>query len=136
MNSVDTFAGRELARAGVAFLLLCVPTTFMGLTFPLLLQRIARRGDIGALVGKLTAINTLGAVLGSLCTGYLLLPLLGSERALIVLSMIFAAMGLWASLEVTGGIKRVGRGLILASAILAVALPRWDIGRLSSGTNL
>ena len=34
-SRVTSWAGREWVRAGVAFLVLVLPTTFMGLTFPL-----------------------------------------------------------------------------------------------------
>ena len=40
-------------------------------------------------MGRLTAVNTLGAVLGSLATGYVLLPWLGSQRALMAFAFIF-----------------------------------------------
>ena len=61
-----TFEGREAVRGVVAFVILAVPASLMGLTFPLLLQRVARYAAVGRLVGRLTAINTIGAVVGSL----------------------------------------------------------------------
>src|SRR5690606_32507528 len=67
---LESFEGREALRALVCFVVLVAPTTLMGLTFPLLLQRVANRPDVGALVGRMTAINTIGAVFGALGTGY------------------------------------------------------------------
>ena len=78
-KAVTTFTGREAVRGAVAFAVLAVPTTAMGLTFPLLLRRVGTYPDVSRWVGRLTAINTVGAVCGALATGYFLLPALGSQ---------------------------------------------------------
>ena len=49
---LTSFAAREATRGVAAFLMLLVPTTLMGLTFPLLLQRVARYSHVGALGGS------------------------------------------------------------------------------------
>lgn len=144
---VVSFEGREAVRAGAAFVILVVPTTLMGLTFPLLLQRVAGDSRVGAQVGRLTAINTLGAVAGALLTGYLLLPNLGSERSLHsvviafgVLALITArlAQGLGAEPSAPRGNMR--RHVALGAAVLAIglpfALPGWNLARLTSGVNV
>src|SRR5262249_39834824 len=79
---VSSWGGREVCRAGAALAILVVPTYWMGTTFPLLLQRVAARPDVAAHVGRLTFVNTLGTIVGSLATGYLALPILGSQGAL------------------------------------------------------
>lgn len=136
---VTSFAGREAVRAGAAFLILVVPTTLMGLTFPLLLQRVAADPRVGAQVGRLTAINTLGAVAGALLTGYLLLPKLGSERALHSVVWIFGALAL-VTLPAVARSKAKQRGATLGAAVLAILLPlvfpAWNLARLTSGVNV
>ncbi|MGE3674331.1 MAG: spermidine synthase, partial [Polyangiaceae bacterium] len=138
-DHVTSFAGREAVRAGAAFLILVVPTTLMGLTFPLLLQRVAADPRVGAQVGRLTAINTLGAVAGALLTGYLLLPRFGSERALHSVVWIFGALAL-ATLPAVARSKSKQRGATLAAALTAIALPfifpAWNLARLTSGVNV
>ena len=59
--------------------------------------RAGSASDTGA-AGTLTFANTLGSALGSLVGGFLLLPLLGMERAVFVIAVIYAATGalLWA----------------------------------------
>ena len=55
-----------------------VPTAFMGATLPLLAMHAVRReAEIGARVGSLYALNTAGAVCGTLATAFALLPALG-----------------------------------------------------------
>lgn len=130
------FAAREATRGLIAFVVLSIPTVFMGLTFPLLLQRVAASDDVGWWVGRLTTVNTLGAVVGSLVTGYLLLPLAGSEGSLIVVALIFIAAGLLTTQFIRGKARIAAFALSAATALLWLAVPRWDLARLTAGTNV
>jgi spermidine synthase len=135
---VDSWHGRELCRAVIAFAILSIPTFFMGSTFPLLLARIADTGDVAARVGRLTVANTVGTIVGSITTGYFLLPALGSERGLVFVAAAFAAAALLAS-RVSGVSQkglRLAAGLGAAATVLAVLAPKWDIARLTSGANV
>jgi len=59
-------------------LLLIVPATLMGTTLPVLSRFYVRSTDsVGLSVGTLYAVNTLGAVLGAMATGFVLIPSLG-----------------------------------------------------------
>lgn len=133
---LTSFAAREATRGAAAFAMLFIPTTLMGLTFPLLLQRAARYAHVGRWVGRLTAVNTLGAVLGALLTGYVVLPWLGSQRSLLTIAFCFA-LSAWV---VKGWASPVRQKLVLlASALtvlLGIALPTWDLALLTSGTNV
>jgi len=133
---VVTFGGREVVRALAAFLVLCVPTTIMGLTFPLLLQRAAAFNAPSRWVGRLTAINTIGAVIGALGTGYALLPLLGSQRSLEIVVVLFAVGGAGAFLVVPAELRRKALGVAVAVAAITPLLPRWNLARLTGGSNV
>lgn len=62
----------------VAFIVLAIPTSFMGATLPLLTKYVVKsREQIGSRVGLLYATNTLGAIAGTVVAGFVLLPLLG-----------------------------------------------------------
>jgi spermidine synthase len=62
----------------VAFIVLAVPTGFMGATLPLLTRHAVKKDrDVGPRVALLYATNTGGAVLGTIVAGFLLLPALG-----------------------------------------------------------
>ena len=57
----------------------------MGATLPLLIRHAVRReSEIGSRVGVLYAVNTLGAVGGTLVAGFVLLPSLGLQRTIWV----------------------------------------------------
>ena len=61
-----------------AFAILIVPTALMGATLPLLARHVVQREEeIGTKIGALYAVNTLGAVLGTITAAFLLLPALG-----------------------------------------------------------
>src|SRR5262245_6434946 len=58
-----------------AFVVLVLPTGLMGATLPLLARHAVRSDEeVGRRVGTLYATNTLGAVVGTVLTGFLLLP--------------------------------------------------------------
>lgn len=79
----------HLAKTGISFLfhdkayileflLIAVPSTFMGATYPLMIKSyISSRNYIGEGSSLIYATNTFGAVLGAFLTGFFLLPELG-----------------------------------------------------------
>ncbi len=71
--------GLSLARFVAAALLLLVPTTLMGATLPLLSRHFVRDDgtSVAGTVGRLYAINTFGAVVGTFVGGFVLLPGVG-----------------------------------------------------------
>ena len=71
--------GRFLVSAA----LLVLPTTLMGATLPLLSRFTTQRlASMGRDLGRLYALNTLGAALGAALTGFLLVPALGVQTTL------------------------------------------------------
>lgn len=78
------------------FLLLVIPTTLMGLSLPLLARgAVAASREIAPLVGRLYAVNTLGAAAGAAVAGWVLLGELGfvaTVRVAAALSFTAAAV--------------------------------------------
>ena len=71
-----------LVRFLIAFALLIVPTVLMGATLPILSRVIVKRlSHIGRELGLLYAINTIGAVAGSLASGFYLIGRFGQQGA-------------------------------------------------------
>lgn len=69
-------------RMGLAFALLLVPSTAMGMTLPILARVLGSWGEgFGKVLGRLYGWNTLGAVAGALLTEGLLLKALGVRGA-------------------------------------------------------
>ena len=68
-----------------AFIILAIPTAFMGATLPLLTKYAVRSKEhIGSRVGMLYAFNTAGAIVGTLVAGFILLPLVGLKGTVYV----------------------------------------------------
>ncbi|HEY8087810.1 MAG TPA: fused MFS/spermidine synthase, partial [Polyangiaceae bacterium] len=126
------WAQRELVRGLVAAMAIGLPATCMGMTFPLVLAALAPREDRGAQTGRATAINTVASIAGSLAGGFLLLPILGSQRALAVIAVGYVVAAL--AVSTTG--RRWIAGLAAAAALIVAIVPRWDLARIASGTNI
>lgn len=73
-----TSATLNAARTAMAFSVLLLPTFCMGGTLPILVSFLVRQeGELGERLAGLYAINTIGAVIGALMAGFVLLPLVG-----------------------------------------------------------
>ena len=83
------------ARLSVAFALLAVPTTAMGLTLPLLTKALARLGrGFGENLGALYGWNTLGALAGALAVETGLVPRVGVRGTAAVAASLNVAAAL------------------------------------------
>jgi spermidine synthase len=79
---------------GVAFLVMLVPATLIGATFPLVGQIAVRDlRDTASSVGRTYAINTLGNVLGALLPGFILLDWLGIQKGILAMAVLNVALG-------------------------------------------
>lgn len=87
--------GRLTLGMTLAFAVSFIPAVFMGILFPLGVRIYAQDVDrIGAKAGNTFFSNTLGCVLGSLLTGFVLIPFVGmwnTTLVLINLSLLIAA---------------------------------------------
>jgi spermidine synthase len=88
-----------LFRFGASLLLLSLPAAAMGATFPVASRWFVKQASRAAReAGALYAANTIGAALGALLTGFVLLPALGLSGAtwIGVGLNVVAAAGAWA----------------------------------------
>ena len=73
-----------LLRFGLAVLALAPATVLMGATLPTLTRQLTRERHLSAAFGRLYTANTLGAILGTLVAGLVLIELLGLTGTLFV----------------------------------------------------
>ena len=84
-QSLGTRNLEPVSLGAVLFLSLLWPTFFMGVSLPLLAKAITDTvGAASARVGRLYAVNTLGAAIGALVTTWAILPSIGLDRGLRV----------------------------------------------------
>ncbi|MHB8924871.1 MAG: spermidine synthase [Coriobacteriia bacterium] len=85
--SGTTFLAIQFA---VAFIVMVLPTTAMGATYPLVMESVGRRRELGGWAGRLYSSNTAGAIVGSLIAGFVLIPLVGLKGALVTAAALSA----------------------------------------------
>ncbi len=104
-----------------------LPTFFMGVLFPALVQHSrSGRDRAGSAVGKLYAWNTVGSILGATTTAVVLLPWIGSFGATIAALFAYGAVGLilFPPTRDVRPVPVVLAGGTLALAVLAVLFMR------------
>lgn len=104
--------------------LMLFPTILIGITLPLAVE-ICREGRAreGRSVGRVYAINTIGAVIGSFTAGFILIPLLGIQRAVVFVAGANLLAGLLVLFTLVGSRYRlIAAGAFAVSLALAVAL--------------
>jgi spermidine synthase len=102
-----------------------------GMSFPLALASVAARGqDPGRLVGGVYAANTLGAIIGALVTGLILVATIGTQMTQQVLIGLAALSGLLMLMPGEGEVRKplastpvVVIGVALIAGLLARAVP-------------
>ncbi|MFY9826539.1 MAG: fused MFS/spermidine synthase, partial [Thermoanaerobaculia bacterium] len=81
--------GSTVVRLVLSTLVLAVPTYLMGGTLPAVARAVERSADSGRrMVGLLYAVNTLGAVLGTLATTFFSLEVLGVRKSIWIAALL------------------------------------------------
>lgn len=76
--------------------LLFIPCLLMGALFPVMVQWYrSDLKDIGFSVGKIYSVNTIGGIIGSLCAGFIMVPMLGASASLVLFATINLTIGLF-----------------------------------------
>jgi len=116
-RGLGMFSARQWANLTLAFAYMVGPAFFMGLAFPIAGNvNAACAQRVGRAVGRVLASNTLGAIIGSAVSGYLLIYVFGIERSLQLLTVV--NLGLGALLMVS---PRQNRGIQWSVTVLTVA---------------
>lgn len=94
-----SFGLETLLRFSYAFVVLLLPTAMMGLTLPLLTAATSTlEGEAGPRVSLLYAVNTAGAVVGAVASGFVLIPAIGIRASFLLaacLNFIVGGGALW-----------------------------------------
>ncbi len=91
----ENFYVLSLLKFSLCFLIILVPTTFMGGTLPLVSKFIVKRLKwLGKEVGGLYGINTFGAVFGCILAGFFLIESVGITATICIASFINFSIGI------------------------------------------
>jgi spermidine synthase len=129
----------------LAALVMVLPTFFMGMLFPAVIQIWSTRAGQTALggrqnaehaarsAGEVYAVNTVGSIVGSFAAGFLLIPAVGVEftlRGLVTAGIALAALFSWVSAA-----RR--RRLLFAVCLCFLPIPSllgsWDMQAMNAG---
>jgi spermidine synthase len=93
--TLESLGAQTVARLVSSLAILAWPTTMMGITLPLLTEAVARRKEsAGTSVSWLYALNTLGAMTGTLLCGLVLIPAIGIRRSFLLAATLNVVVGL------------------------------------------
>jgi spermidine synthase len=136
----DQFGEMIVIQFVIIFLVLLGPTVLLGATFPLVNRIYARSMTVlGKSIGTAYALNTIGAILGSIAAGFVLIPWLGKENALRLVMAVQFTVALMALVAYAMYTRRVARqwralaGMALLGLILFLNFPSWNRQLLSYG---
>jgi len=103
-----------MGRFFPAFVMMFPPTFLMGATFPLVVKLfVAGISRVSRDVGSVYAANTLGSIFGSFVAGFIIIPLVGIQRGVLIVSLLNIGLGWWL-LQRSG----LAKGMLLFTLIL------------------
>ncbi len=110
--------------------LMIIPTLSMGAIFPLVGKIYARGGSsVGRTIGDVYFFNTAGAIFGAFLGGFVLMPILGVQKAVILTAAInIAAAVILVFVSSTGVVRKAASSVLFIALFIAltVSLPNWD----------
>jgi len=91
----ESLALQNAVKAVLAFFLIFIPTTLMGATLPIISKYyVTDNQRLGTEIGLLYAINTLGAAVGCLLTGFLFISILGVLNTVLLTACVNLFVGI------------------------------------------
>lgn len=133
---------RPLTSFLLAFFLMVIPCLFIGIAFPLANQaRVALAAGYARPVGETIGLNTLGSIAGSLGAGFVLVPALGLQRAMLLAAGLYVAYGaLVLAVALVRHERRAAVFMAAGVAIVAalstpIVVPGWSESMLGAFSN-
>jgi predicted membrane-bound spermidine synthase len=112
--------GMCIRFAIAAMYIVFIPTLLLGAAFPAALKLIVDSGHVGRDIGKVVALNTVGGIVGTVITGFVLVPRFGLVKSLAILAVLAAMLGLSATIR--GALEfRFARWVTIVIAMVTVS---------------
>ncbi len=135
------FGAMTAVQSLALFAALLGPTIFLGAAFPLVNRLYARSMPmLGKSIGDAYAVNTVGAILGSIVAGFVLIPLAGKEDGLRLTALLQfgAASAVLVRSSCSGPLAKrrrwaMGAALAVIGGLLVARCPSWNRDVLSRG---
>ena len=137
----DSFAAFLGIQVLICVLTMLPATVLFGMTFPMVVRLFTQSlYRVGSSVGTTYAVNTCGAIVGAFCGGFILIPWLGIQHAIIFGAFVNLFVG-WCLVICDPHPKRSARLIASGAAsaallLLALGTPSWDRHVLTSGVTI
>ena len=88
------FGGGRFWAFVACVIVMSVPTLLMGISFPLVARIYTVNADkLGRSIGNVYALNTVGAILGAFCAGFIFIPLIGIRPGIVLMAALNLIVG-------------------------------------------
>ena len=122
----------EAVQFLLVFLVLLIPTTLMGATFPVM-AKFYTQEKIGKGIGEVYSANNLGAVIGSFAAGFILIPLFGITASIIFAGAINLLIALIILPRVDKQFSKKILPVVIAVFLLLAFVGNYNIKQMHSG---
>ena len=135
---IANWTGLQFVRSGLAGMMILLPTLAMGAMLPAVAEIVIDDVDVlGRRLGRACAMNTVGAVVGTVAAGLLLIPTIGLQATILLAAFLnLASAAGFNLLRADGGFaKRLTQSAIaiVCFTILILKVSPWNPQIMSSG---
>jgi len=115
---IDTEAVSTHVR--IFTLLLLLPAILSGISFPLAVRMVIRDPSLASVgVGRMAAINTMGGIAGSLAVGFLILPMMGLHKGILLTTGMSLLIGFSTLLMLEHAVRYFVKHIIVFISLMA-----------------
>ncbi|MBL0371528.1 fused MFS/spermidine synthase [Rhizobium sp. KVB221] len=129
-------AGMCARFATAALVVVFVPTLLLGAAYPAVVKIVVSDAQTGRGIGAVSAWNTFGGIVGTLLTGFVLIPTLGFVHTLGLLAIVATLIGLaaiWHDDFGRGSARIAALAMVIVAGSLAFAIPTQRFAELLPG---
>ncbi len=88
------FGGGRFWSFVACVIVMSVPTLLMGMSFPIVARiYTVNAAKLGRSIGNVYALNTVGAILGAFCAGFIFIPLIGIRPGIVLMAALNVIIG-------------------------------------------
>jgi spermidine synthase len=140
-SNVGSWGGLLALQILCAAILILLPAYLMGTVMPVVLVWASKGSSAAAvkLVGRAYAVNTLGAIAGAFCAGFILIPRTGTRFTIMVAAALcFVIAGIALPIRSTSRDRDLMKALVAGGTLVVVVAsflvaPRVNLAELSIG---
>ncbi len=135
-----SFVGVSMLQVVLSVFVMLLPAVVMGLLFPIVTDLVTQRfAHLGRRVGNVYAVNTVGGIVGSFLSGFVLIPIFGLPWAIACAALVnlIAGLGLYLRFGKSASVVRlaVASASVLVAVVAShtVILPSWQRQGFAAG---